>query len=170
MRSNRKRHIVVVGVAALSLLGAGAAAAAIDSGPSSLVRHAFHQAGMAHGGMADGVVMDAAAEYIGVSETALRSERHDGRSLAQIAAEHGKTAAGLEQTLVAAFKARSTAAVAAGRITADQAAQALATFQSRVQTTIDRTATGPMEGRGAGMGLGMARGAGIGLGMGGGGR
>ena len=73
--------------------------------------------------MAGGVVMDAAAEYIGVSETALMSERHDGKSLAQIAVEHGKTAAGLEQTLVAAFKANSNTAVAAGRITADQAAQ-----------------------------------------------
>ena len=122
MRSNRKRHIVVVGVVALSLLGAGAAVAAINSGPSSLIRHAFHQGGMNHGGMAGGVVMDAAAEYIGVSETALMSERHDGKSLAQIAVEHGKTAAGLEQTLVAAFKANSNTAVAAGRITADQAA------------------------------------------------
>ena len=115
MRSNRKRHMVVVGVVALSLLGAGAAVAAIDSGPSSLVRHAFHQGGMNRGGMAGGVVSDAAAEYIGVSETALMSERHDGKSLAQIAVEHGQTAAGLEQTLVAAFKANSNAAVAAGR-------------------------------------------------------
>jgi hypothetical protein len=168
MRSNRKRHVVVAGVVALSLLGAGAAVAAIGSGPSSPARHAFHQGGMNHGGMAGGVVMDAAAEYIGVSETALRSERHDGKSLAQIAVEHGKTAAGLEQTLVAAFKANSNTAVAAGRITADQAAQAVVTFQSRVQTMIYRTATGPMEGRGEGMGMGQ--GAGMGLGMGGGGR
>lgn len=168
MRSSWKRHGVVVGVVALSLLGAGAAVAAVDGGPSSPVRQAFHQGGMNHGTMAGGVVMDAAAEYIGISETTLMSERHDGKSLAQIAVEHGKTAAGLEQELVAAFKENVNTAVAAGRITADQAAQAVAAFQSRVQTIITRTAVGPIGDRGAQMGLGMCGGPGLGLGMGGG--
>lgn len=173
MKPNRKRNLVILGVVALSLVGGGTAVAALGNGPSSLARYAFHQGGMNHGVMAGGgVVMDAAAAYLGVSETALMSERHDGKSLAQAAVEHGKTAAGLEQALVAAFKVNSNAAVAAGRITADQAAQALATFQSRVQTMVDRTATGPMDGRGAGMGMGMGmgHGAGMGRGMGGGGR
>ncbi len=173
MKTNRKRHLVVAGVAAMSLVGAGAAVAA-GGGPSGLAQQACSQSGTNHGVMAGGVVMDAAAEYIGISETALMTERHDGKSLAQIAVAHGKTAAGLEAALVTAFKANLNSAVAAGRITADQAATALATFQSRVQTMIDRTATGPMDGRGAGLGLGLGHGnghgngTGLGLGFGGG--
>lgn len=175
MKANRKRHLVVAGVAALSLVGAGAAVAAIDGGSLSQARQACNRAGMNQRGMnqglmAGGVVMDAAADYIGISEDTLRTERHDGKSLAQIAVAHGKSAAGLEQALVAAFKANTSSAVASGRITADQSAQALATFQSRLQTMIDRAATGPMDGRGAGMGHGMGRGSGPGFGFGGGGR
>ena len=156
---NVKRILVAAtaGVAALAL-----AAAAVAAGPPATPRAAaVHQAqGLGYGLMAGGVVMDAAAEYIGISETALATARHGGTSLAQIAIDNGKTAAGLEQALVAAFKANLDKAVSAGRITSAQAAQALANFQTQVKTSITRTTTGPMAGRGAGMGMGL----GLGLG------
>jgi len=156
MKLIRKRSLVTLGVATVLLVGAGSAVAAMQNGPPVLSGlHAFHQGGMGHGVMAGGVVMDAAADYIGISETALASARHDGKSLAQIAAEHGKTAAGLQQALVVAFKANLDKAVAAGTITDAQAAQVLANFQSQVQTVINRTTTGPMNGRGNGVGMGM---------------
>ena len=84
--------------------------------------------------------------------------RHDGKSLAQIAVDKGKTVAGLQQALVAAFKANLDTAVAAGRITSAQATQALANFQAQVQTVVNRTATGPMNGRAAGAGPGAGMG------------
>jgi hypothetical protein len=166
MRPIRKRNIVALGAATMLLVGAGSAVAASQSGPPSFVTHVFGQNGPGHGVMAGGVVMDAAAEYIGISETALATERHDGKSLAQIAVAHGKTAAGLESALVAAFKANLDKLVSAGTITSSQATQALATFQSQVQTVINRTATGPLNGRGAGMGLGLGQGPGMGQGQG----
>ena len=136
-------------VAALALAGAAVAAGPPKSAPRG-----------GAGVMAGGVVMTAAADYVGVSQTALATARHAGKSLAQIAVDNGKTAAGLEQALVAAFKANLDKAVTSGRITSAQAAQALATFQTQVKTAITRTATGPVAGRGAGMGLGL----GLGLG------
>jgi hypothetical protein len=173
MNPFRKRNLVALGAAGALLVGAGAAVAATQAGPPQSppgygqqqggmgyglqhggMGHGLQQGGNGYGVRAGGVVMDAAADYIGIDEAALAAERHDGRSLAQIAVAHGKTAAGLQQALVAAFRANLDTAVAAGRITEAQAAQALTTFQSRVQTLIDRTATGPVGGRGAGLGLG----------------
>lgn len=159
MYTIRKRTVVALGAAGMLLVGAGSAVAATGAGPlKSPPRYALQQGGMGYGVMAGGVVMDAAADYIGISETALATARHDGKSLAQIAVANGKTAAGLQTALVAAFKVNLDKAVSAGRITDAQATQALANFQSQVQTMINRTATGPVNGRGAGVGPGMGLG------------
>lgn len=165
-----KRTLVTLGAAGALLVGAGAAAAATQAGPpDSAPRLGLHAPGTGYGpgGGAGyglrmgGVVMDAAAEYLGMSETDLALARHDGSSLAQIAADRGKSVDGLEQALVAAFKANLDAKVAAGTLTEAQAAQVLAQFQTNVQTAIERTATGPQAGRGgAALGLGMGFGPG----------
>jgi len=156
MSTIRKHHLVAA-VAAVGVLGI--AGTAFAAGPPPNAPRLGQQAGPGYGVMAGGVVMDAAADYIGISETALATARHSGKSLAQVAVDNGKTAAGLEQALVAAFKANLDRAVSAGRITSAQAAQALANFQTQVKTAITRTTTGPMGGRGAGMGMGMGLGA-----------
>jgi hypothetical protein len=168
MRSIRKRTIVTAGLASLLLVGAGSAIAAGQAGPPFAPFPGLHQPGTGGGMglMAGGVVMDAAAEYIGISETALQIARHDGQSLAQIAVANGKTAAGLKQALVTAFKANLDSLVASGKITSVQATQTLATFQAQVQTMIDRTATGPFGACGAGMGMGQGFGQGFGHGGG----
>lgn len=152
MKGIRKGTLLTVAVVALLVVGVGTALAAggpgrgLGSGPQP----GMH-AGAGYGVMAGGVIMDAAAEYIGISETTLMSERHDGKSLAQIAVAHGKTAAGLETALVNAFSANLDKAVAAGRLTSAQAAQALSTFKAQVGAMVERTATGPANGRGGGM-------------------
>ena len=143
-----KSLLVTLGVVAVLAVGVGSALAA--GGPRPGFGPGTH-AGQQSGVMAGGVVMDAAAAYIGISETALATERHDGKSLAQIATAHGKTVAGLQAALVTAFGANLDKAVAAGRITAAQAAQALANFKANVSTLVQRTATGPFAGRGGGM-------------------
>jgi hypothetical protein len=155
MRLTSKRILVALGVVAVFAL-AGTAIAA--GPPQTAPRPGGSQAAQGYGVMAGGVMMDAAAEYIGISETALATERHTGKSLAQIAVEHGKTVAGLQQALVVAFDTNLDKAVAAGRMTATQAAQMLASFESRVQTLVNRTATGPGFGRRAGDGLGLGAG------------
>lgn len=171
------RSLVALGVAALALAGAGAAIAAAQIGPPDSAPRLGMQAGpQGNGVMAGGVVMDAAADYLGMTETALAAERHDGKSLAQIATEQGKSASDLEQALVDAFKGHLDTAVATGSLTDAQAAQALAQFKTQVQTVVARTATGPAFGRGAGSlglgaGLGLGpHGGGLGLGPHGGGR
>ncbi len=165
MTRGQKRILAAAATAFALLVAAGSAAAAIGAGPGPGYGA---RAGAGGGVMAGGVVMDAAAAYIGVDEAVLAAARHDGTSLAQLATENGKTVAGLEQALVAAFKTNLDQAVAAGRITSAQAAQALATFEAQVSALVTRTDTGPLGGRGAGGGFGpgMGRGGGAGPGLG----
>jgi len=152
------RKLLVAGAAVALLAGVGAAVAAAQGGPPPNAPRAGLQPGGMGGGyglMAGGVVLDAAAVYIGVDEAALVAARHDGDSLSQVATAHGKTVAGLEQALVKAFKANLDEAVSAGRLTEAQAALALERFQAQVSTVVTRTAVGPMNGAGRGMGLGL---------------
>lgn len=156
MTATRKHAFFALGTAAALLALAGTAIAA--GPPQGAPRAGAPKAAQGYGVMAGGVVMDAAAEYLGISETALAAARHSGKSLAQVALDNGKTVAGLQRALVAAFEANLDKAVAAGRLTEAQAAQVLATFESRVEALVSRTVTGPMLGRagagGGGLGLG----------------
>ncbi len=162
---NRKRTLIgaAAAVAALALVGAAVAAGPAPWGSmrgggmmgggmmgGGMMNGAGMMQGRAAGGMmGQGTVMQAAATYIGVSVTDLASARHDGKSLAQIAQAHGETAAGLEAAMTTAFKANLDAAVKDGRITSAQATQMLGTFTGRLDTMVNRTATG------GGMGLGL---------------
>lgn len=101
---------------------------------------------------APGVLLKAAAQYIGVSRAELVKEARSGQTLAQIATAHGKTVAGLETAMLAAVKAKLDAAVAAGKLTAAQEQTKLA----RAQQLVDRLVNARLTAR-AGRHLGKAR-------------
>jgi hypothetical protein len=76
--------------------------------------------------------LDAAASYLGLTEAQLHSELASGKTLAQIAEDHGKSADGLVNALVDAAKQKLDAAVKAGRLTQSQADQMLSDLHSRI--------------------------------------
>jgi CRISPR/Cas system-associated endoribonuclease Cas2 len=84
------------------------------------------------------VVGEAAASYIGITTDQLRQEVQSGKSLAQVATEHGKAVSGLEDAILAAAKQRLDNAVAAGRLTSSQAQQLLDRLRSRVDELVHR--------------------------------
>jgi tyrosyl-tRNA synthetase len=81
----------------------------------------------------------AAATYIGITRQELRTELRSGKSLAQIATAHGKTAAGLVDAMLAPAKARLDKAVQNGRLTQQQESQMLARLQDVLQKVVERT-------------------------------
>jgi hypothetical protein len=89
--------------------------------------------------MSKAVLLNLAARYIGVTREALAAELRAGKSLAQVAVPHGKTAAGLKTALLQPFKARLDKAVAAGRMTAAQAQTRLDRLSARLDRLINRT-------------------------------
>jgi hypothetical protein len=84
--------------------------------------------------------LEAAAAYLGLSESALDAKLEAGKTLAQVAKEAGKPVGGLVSALVDATRRRLDDAVADGRITRAQ--------EQRILSDVKRRIRGVVEGRG----------------------
>ena len=160
-----KRKSMTVGLLGLGLAGAlagGAGIAAAATGPSgpaqgpartSTATPCDEARGMigAHGGMAFGrdTAIPAAANYLGLTQTELRTQLQSGKTLADVATAQGKSVSGLESAIAASIKAKVNADTG---LTAQQRATILAQLDDRVtamvQTTHhDGSGLGTMRGR-----------------------
>jgi hypothetical protein len=101
-------------------------------------KRGFGLRGHRHGGFAHrgSALLEAAASYLGMPEEELREELRD-KTLAEIAREQGKTAAGLVQQLVAVQTKRIDEAVDEARITEDQATELKEGLDERMQALVD---------------------------------
>jgi hypothetical protein len=117
----------------------------LESGDFPLIG-GLHRGGGHHFGFFGG--LDAAAGYIGVTETELRTQLENGESLAQVAKDHGKTADGLVAALVADAKQKLDTAVSAKRLTQAQANEMLSGLNERITNLVNSTGgAGPRFGR-----------------------
>jgi len=91
-------------------------------------------------------VLATAASFLGMTEAELREELQD-KTLADIAKEQGKTAAGLVQQLVATETKRIDEAVADGKLSEEQAALLKADLAKRMEAFVDGELRGPRDGR-----------------------
>ena len=81
--------------------------------------------------------LDAAAKYLGLSESDLRDKLSNGQSLADVAKAQSKDVGGLQDALVAAEKAQLDKAVADKKLTQSQADDALSAFKSHVDDLVN---------------------------------
>ena len=81
--------------------------------------------------------LDAAASYLGLTEDALRSQLGGGKTLAQVAEDHGKTVDGLVQAIYGAKKKQLDEAVAAGRLTQADQNSALNGLEDRITSLVE---------------------------------
>jgi hypothetical protein len=88
------------------------------------------------------VSFDAAATYIGISASDLRTQLEAGKTLAAVATANGKTVDGLKAALTTAAKTDLDAAVTAGRLTQVQEDKILAALLTRLDDEINSTHTG----------------------------
>lgn len=92
-----------------------------------------------------GDLTKAASGYLGMDLKALTGELRAGKSLADIAnATPGKTAQGLIDALTAAANARLDQAVAANRLTAEQAATIKPKIAAEIKGAVERSHTKPV--------------------------
>ena len=94
--------------------------------------------------------LEAAADYLGLSDEELREELFAGSSLADVAEEQGVSVDGLVDAIVTAATEDLGDAVAAGRLTDAQRDEIVATLEARVTEMVNRTGPGHPD-RGAGM-------------------
>jgi uncharacterized protein YidB (DUF937 family) len=115
----------------------------IQSGQAPLFRggsFGFRRSGF---GRAAGLgALDVASSYLGVSAADLRSALASGKTLADVAKEHGKTADGLVAALVDDAKKKLDTAVSAGRLTQAQEDSLLGDLKQRITDAVNGTRSG----------------------------
>jgi polyhydroxyalkanoate synthesis regulator phasin len=99
--------------------------------------------GNANGSLRIGVAgvvtsLDAAADLMKISREQLATELRSGKSLAQVASDHGVTRDQLKAALLGEAKTKLDEAVRNGRMTQAQADEAYAALQNRIDAMVDR--------------------------------
>lgn len=154
--SKRSKTILVAVMAAVLALAVAVPALATTDDPVATAPGTGYCGG--DGGYGRGPVMgagvrgiDAAAEALGMDVADLAAERQAGKSLAEIAASKGISTDTLVAEMLKARKAALDEAMAAGRITREQADYMLEHMSDSIADHIDDTEVGP---RGGGRGFG----------------
>ncbi len=137
-----KQRIARYGLPLGGLMGPG------GPGPHGV---AFGFGGPGHGPL--GVGLDAAADYLGLTEAQLARRLMNGRTLAETARAEGKSVDGLEQALVDAARTRLDRAVADRQLTDQQRDRILSDVEEHVDELVNGRATGPF-GHHGGRGMG----------------
>jgi hypothetical protein len=83
-----------------------------------------------------GEKLSAAAEYLGLTEAELRTKLNEGKTLAQLANEQGKSVAGLKDALLNATKAKLDELVQDGKLTQEEADETYDRFESHLDDLI----------------------------------
>ena len=81
--------------------------------------------------------LDAAAAYLGLTDTQLRSRLNGGKTLAEIAKAENKSVDGLKAAMQKDAKEKLDAAVKAGRLSKDQETQVLKDLSSRIDDLVN---------------------------------
>ena len=84
-----------------------------------------------------GEKLDAAAEYLGVTDEELREALQSGKSLAEIAEEKGKSLDGLKEALLAEAQTRLNEAVADEKLTREQADRILERLREGIDDLVN---------------------------------
>jgi hypothetical protein len=95
---------------------------------------------------------DTVAQVLSLTQAQIRELRHDGLSLAQIAARQNVAVARVVDALVARWTERIQARVENGALTTAEAAALEAQLQARAQEMVDSTTPGGMQGAAVGAG------------------
>ena len=96
------------------------------------------------------VCSEETSKLLGLTPEEIMAQRHEGKSLVQIAAAKGVSEATLTEIVLAAKKDQLQKRVADGSLTQERADQVLAQIRERVSYALNRTEAGPArEGAGA---------------------
>lgn len=88
-------------------------------------------------GFAGGAEPDAAAKYLGLTETQLSDQLGSGKTLAQIATSRGKSVSGLKSAMLAAQKSKLDQAVANKELTSAEEQQIISRTSTRLDDLIN---------------------------------
>ncbi len=151
MKLNGRRvatGIAAAGIAAGVLAGGGVALAATNTTPAHAdstsadppcgmrAGYGFGQSGRVQAQAGQQTMLAAAARYLGMTQTELRTQLQDGKSFADVAQAQSKSVPGLKDAILAAVTNRMNANT---RLTAEQKETILAQVKSNLDTIVHAT-------------------------------
>lgn len=139
MKTDMKKLIAAVTTAGLLVTGTASVAYAADSGSGAPAK--TEQGTQRH--RRAGAIVGVAAKAIGIDRADLVKSVRDGKSVADVAKEHGVEAKTVEDALVAAGTKRVDTAVTNGRIDADRAA----TIKDKLPQRAEKLVETPLKGK-----------------------
>jgi lambda repressor-like predicted transcriptional regulator len=100
-------------------------------------------------------LLDAAADYLGMDEADVREALRDGKSLADLARDKGKSVAGLKSALRGEIRRAADRAVDNGTLTRQQADRVVEKFSEAVEKLVEESGNLGLEFRFRGPGFGL---------------
>jgi transposase-like protein len=140
MKTHVKRALAAVTTAGLIVTGTAGVAYAADGGTTTPAKS---EQGARHHRRA-GAVVGVAAKAIGIDRAELVQGVRDGKSVADVAKDHGVEAKTVEDALVAAATKRVDTAVSNGRIDADRAAKIKDKLPQRAEKLVETPLKGKL--------------------------
>jgi transposase-like protein len=128
---------LLVGGGLTATAATASAAAPAAAAPAATGHHAVKAWLKAHRRQLRKAGLEISAKAIGVTPQALRAELKSGKSVAQVAGEHGVSAQTVENAVLSAADARIDQAVAAGKLTSTEAATIKAALPAAVSKAVN---------------------------------
>jgi len=144
--TSRVKTLLGAGFGALMLLGVALPAFAAEPTAAATPPAVYCGSGFGAGGPWGGglSVLDSVSKLLGMDAAQIAAERHDGKSLVDIAASKNVSEEALINAILADRKAILDARVKAGTLTQQQEDYMLQRMQENVKAAVERTTVGPM--------------------------
>lgn len=160
-----KKKLPKLLILALALMLVTGLVASVSAATNSGSGQGLAGQGLMYGRQQAQTALNAVSDLTGLSITDIRAERAEGKSLAAIAADKGVNEQAVIDKVVAERTTELDQLKADNKITEDQYQSCITNMKTQIQTNLERTTTGPDNGR-QGQGLNARQNAGQGAGQG----
>ena len=160
---SKRFKLMTISMVLIGVLAATFAGAALAAGPPEVDDEVQNYCGAGWGGWQEGATCsEIVGDLLGLTHEEIEAQRHEGKSMVEIAAAQGVTEDALVEAILAAKKEAIQEKVEAGILTQEQSDRMFQQMEQRTIEAVNRTTVGPVgphEGRGAGaMRYGVSRG------------
>lgn len=144
----KKVKILIIAASVAAVLVLSTVTVATAAGPNNTDNNGLYwDQGAGFGGQ--GICSDAVCKLLGLDAKEIQSQRHEGKSLVQIAATKGVSEQQLVEAIMIERKAQTQARVTAGSLTQEQANLILQQMEQNIIRAVNRGTVGKPEWAGA---------------------
>jgi hypothetical protein len=145
---SKKFKLLTISLITAGILAVTAAGAALADGPTRIYGEAEAYCGQGWGGGHGAICSETVSELLGLTHEEIETQRHDGKSLVEIAEAQGVRADALVEAILDAKGEAVQQKVEDGSLTQEQANLMLQQMEQRTIQMVNRATVGPPDDRG----------------------